>query len=187
MIDFNFSESEIHNHMAAIITDGILQAGLNYNTVVKPKIDNIKLLYPELKTTSAFYDKIQIGELEKIINWKHEEKLNRIIGVTKLFIEEHIETPSDLAIWLSDVKNVAYFKTLRGVSNKTADYFKILTGKSSVAVDRHLFTFLNLAGIKIASTEYERAKKIIIETAILMNKRAEILDFSIWTYMTNKK
>ncbi len=36
------SRNLTNNHMAATIIDGILQAGLNYKTVVKPRVDKFK-------------------------------------------------------------------------------------------------------------------------------------------------
>ena len=43
-----------YNHMGATITDSILQAGTKYDTVVKPKVQNLRNLYPEVRTTSDF-------------------------------------------------------------------------------------------------------------------------------------
>jgi thermostable 8-oxoguanine DNA glycosylase len=185
--DFQFVEIEIFDHMGAIIIDGILQAGLNYNYVVKPRIERVLNEFPELKTTTSFLTEIQKGNLENIANWQHHEKLDRIKAVTIFFKEEEIETAPELHAWLENKKNVVYFKSVRGIGDKTADYFKILSGRSSVAVDRHLFNFILSADVSITNNEYDRAKEIITNTAIFLEKPVELLDHSIWAYMTSNK
>src|ERR1700739_2726243 len=43
-----------YDHMGATISDSILQAGLTYESVVRPRIKHIRANYPEGRTTSAF-------------------------------------------------------------------------------------------------------------------------------------
>jgi len=43
-----------YEHMGAIIVDGILQAGLKYETVVKPRVISVMEKYPNHTTTSSF-------------------------------------------------------------------------------------------------------------------------------------
>jgi hypothetical protein len=37
--------------------------------------------------------------------------------------------------------------SIKGIGPKTVDYFKILVGVSTAAIDRHLLNFLKLAGL----------------------------------------
>ena len=41
-------------HMGATLTDTVLQAGLNYRSVVLPRVSRILDLYPNAKTTTSF-------------------------------------------------------------------------------------------------------------------------------------
>ena len=72
-------------------------------------------------------------------------------------------------------------KQIKGVGNKTADYFKILAGIPTSAIDRHLFTFLARAGIQVS--QYAVAQAVIRETAVLLEVDERTLDYSIWKYM----
>ena len=91
-----------YNHMGAIITDAILQSGLNYESVVRPRVNNIIKKYPEARTTSEFQEIINKYGLKKILNWNDDEKPNRIKNVTIFFSEEKIERQLDLLTWLQN-------------------------------------------------------------------------------------
>ena len=67
-----------YNHMGATIVDSILQAGLNYKTVVYPRVKKLILSYPDYKTTCDFLILIQTIPLTNLINWTNEVKINRI-------------------------------------------------------------------------------------------------------------
>lgn len=71
----------------------------------------------------------------------------RVVSVTQFFIKEGVEAQDDLRAWLSEDTNISKLQTLRGIGPKTADYFKILAGISTTAMDRHLFAFLAEAGL----------------------------------------
>lgn len=43
-----------YDHMGATIADAILQSGLKYDSVVRPRIKKIREIYPQANTTSAF-------------------------------------------------------------------------------------------------------------------------------------
>ena len=120
-----------------------------------------------------------------LLDWKHDEKPNRIIKAVSFFLEEHIETEEELKNWLYKDENISKLRKLRGVGNKTVDYFKILAGISTSAVDRHLIEFLKKAGIEIGSTDYDEAKEIINKTADQLGKSRSLLDHSIWEYMSD--
>jgi len=180
---FNFAEGN-YDHMGATITDAILQAGLKYETVVRPRAEKIKQ-FLEAKTTSGFFNLIQKEGLSKLINWVNPEKLSRIENIVQFFIKEKIETEIDLKEWLLVEENLVKLKSLRGVGDKTVDYFKILVGFSGSAIDRHLLKFLHHAGIDVR--DYNRAKTIIDGAADALSIDRRRFDYSIWKYMSDKK
>jgi hypothetical protein len=45
---------EPYGHMGATLTDAILQQGIDYTTVVEPRVNNILTTYPEAKATTQF-------------------------------------------------------------------------------------------------------------------------------------
>ena len=175
-----------YNHMGATITDAILQAGLKWESVVKPRIINLRDNHPTAKTTTGFLQLLEREGIKKVLSWKHDEKPARILKVIELFKHEKIETEKDLKSWLQHDANMLKLKKLRGIGDKTADYFKILAGIATNAVDRHLIRFLQKAKIDIRPDEYARAHEIINVAAERMNIDKAKFDYSIWKYMSDK-
>ncbi len=174
-----------YNHMGATICDAILQAGLKWESVVKPRLDRLKSKYPDANTTSNFLKLIQEKGNKEIIDWQDDEKPRRIMGITTFFVRERIETEADLKAWLEESRNIPRLKKLRGVGDKTADYLKWLVGIPTTAIDRHMVNFLNMA--EISPDGYREAQEIIHQTADLMELNRTILDHSIWKYMSQNK
>lgn len=172
-----------YNHMGATIVDSILQAGLNYKTVVYPRVKKLILSYPDYKTTCDFLILIQTIPLTNLINWTNEVKINRIKELSWFLYNNSIETEANLAIWLEDYKNKQRLKQINGIGNKTIDYLTMLSGKPAIAIDRHLFKYLEYAGVVVKS--YEEANKIYSYVANQLDMTFYELDKKIWTYMSN--
>ena len=172
-----------YNHVGATITDAMLQAGINYERVVRPRVDLVHK-NPQAKTTSGFLKLLESSDPHSLLNWKGE-KPNRILKVTKLFISENIETEQQLKLWLTEEKNVQKLRNVKGVGDKTLDYFKMLSGMHTSAIDRHLRNFLNLAGIQVKS--YLEAQEVINRAATQLNVKESRFDHSIWKYMSKGK
>lgn len=170
-------------HMGATITDAMLQAGTRWETVVKPRVLKLRDNYPGAKTTTGFLNLLEKIGPRELLEWNDPEKPNRVLGVTRFFVKEGIETEADLKTWLENGSNITRLKELRGIGNKTADYFKMLSGIPTSAVDRHLIEFLNKAGVSTIS--YSEAKEIINKAAELMRINKSVLDHSIWKYMSS--
>lgn len=143
------------------------------------------MTYPEVRTTSGFQKLIDEVNINNLINWKDNEKPARILGVVDFFIKEKIETEEQLKQWLLQPKNIARLKQRRGIGDKTANYFKIMVGISESAPDRHLFNFLNKAGVGV-NDNFDDAQQIINRTADLMDVNRDHLDHSIWKYESDK-
>jgi thermostable 8-oxoguanine DNA glycosylase len=173
-----------YNHIGATITDAVLQAGIDYETVVRPRIQRLIKEYPEAKTTTEFLKLFRRIGAKRLLEWDNKEKPNRILGITHFFVKENIETEKELKSWLKNKSNIRKLKKLRGIGNKTVDYFKILVGIPTSAVDRHLAGFLKQAGVKVNS--YQEAKEIIDSVAEQLGANKALFDHSIWRYMSNK-
>lgn len=174
-----------YKHMGATISDAILQAGINYEKVVRPRIETILRNYPEAVTTSAFLCLIDKQGIKTILSWDDDEKPNRVIELTKFLHNEGIETEKELCTWITNEANKSRLLKVRGIGPKTLDYIKIIVGLQTVAVDQHMYTFLSDAGIEAAS--YEEACDIINHTADIMETERVLLDHSIWQYMSNRR
>ena len=72
--------------------------------------------------------------------------------------------------------------TLRGIGPKTFDYYRMIAGHPTLAIDRHLFAFLEIAGVECK--DYSLAHRLLTETAMLLGHNPSSLDYSIWKYQS---
>ncbi len=168
-------------HMGATICDAILQAGLNYRTVVGPRVQRLIHNWPSATVTSRFLAMVSLHGLNEVLNWNHPEKPTRIGHLTEFLVTRDVETEQDLAQWLIVEANSLALKELRGVGPKTIDYLKSLVGLPAVAVDRHVRTFVGMAGIR--SSGYAEIRDLVSSAADLLHVEQRALDHAIWEYV----
>ncbi len=167
-----------YNHIGATVADAILQANMRYTTHVKPRVNKILSTYPEARTTSAVMSILQNISATEFLSWRGVDRAERFTQVLRLFASETIETEKELQNWLNDDSNLSKLRSIKGVGPKTVDYFKILTGVSTSAIDRHLLNFLSLAGLTPCG--YSDAQNIINSTSDLLAVDRAYFDHSIW-------
>lgn len=182
--DFEWVEYERYKHMGAVITDAILQSGINYESVVVPRIKNLIGHLKGRYTTSEFLDLITESDPKMLLRWKGDTKINRIHRLTQFFVDQGIETLDDLSVWLNKDSNVKKLKSLNGIGNKTANYIKNLAGIPAVAVDIRLNNFLKQAGVTSSANQY--SQKVIEQVAEQLGIRYDVLDHSIWNHMASR-
>lgn len=181
------SRNKTNNNMGATIIDGILQAGLNYQNVVKPRVDKFKNEHRNIKTTSQFYELISNTDLSELIKMKGQ-KPERIHALVKFLKNEQVETEDDFYTWLENSDNLLRLSNIKGIKSKTIDYLKILTGhKETVAIDTRLVNFIKMCCPDLENVSYEFGHNLLMKTAKKLNVEPATLDFSIWSYMTNHK
>lgn len=172
-------------HMGATITDSILQAGINYQYVVYPRVQRILQEFPDYITTCDFLILMQTVPLNELINWRNEIKQNLIKQLSWFFFEQKIEDENLLASWLNHDANIKLLFQIKGIGFKTIDYLKMLSGNQAIAVDRHLYKFLNMAGITVQT--YQQASQIYSKTAEILKISKYELDKQIWLYMSSTR
>lgn len=172
-------------HMGATIVDAILQAGINYDAVVRPRIKRIREAYPAANTTSGFWKLLQEKGSKTVISWKDDEKPNRVVRLTEFFLKKRIETEQELREWIADESNRSRLLELPGVGRKTVDYLKILVGFQTAAVDRHSYALLAEAGIQTSG--YEEAREVLNLAADIFGTERAFFDHSVWRYMSHRE
>lgn len=170
-----------HNHVAALFTDIVLQAGLNYKNIVAPRVMRVFNNYPNCETVQEFYNLILEEGLEEIILWKNDIKLNRIYDLIQFCLSNEINTSQELKTYLLISDNRNSFLNIKGFGNKTYDYLLKLLNVDTIAVDRHIFSFLDMAGIY--TKDYTYTKNVVETAADLMDISRRSIDYSIWSYM----
>lgn len=173
-----------YTHIGALYTNIVLQAGLNYRTVVQPRVMYVLSNFPEGETVTGFLEVIEKRSIEVVMKWEHPEKVLRMQNILKFSMERSINTCNDLAKFLSDESNHESFLSIKGVGNKTLDYTMKLLNFDTVAVDRHIYSFIELAGLPVSN--YRTTKKMVEFAADLLEVSRSAMDYRIWHYMSNK-
>ncbi len=167
-----------YDHMGALLTDTVLQAGLNYKTVVLPRVQSVLTRYPYHYRTSDVMEIVRGGEASAFLTWSHGEKLARFEGLATLLHARSVETVSDLGKQLGDDRFVASVLALKGIGNKTVDYMGCLAGLDSVAVDRHIRTFARRAGV--LEDDYHFLRSVFCCSADLLGVSRRAFDAWVW-------
>jgi hypothetical protein len=175
----------VYSHIGALYTDVILQSGLNYEHVVRPRVKRILQLYPEAYTLTLFHSLLQSKGAAIILQWKHDEKIQRMDRLIHFSMVHGIDTIYDLIQFISEVPHQEKLTKLKGIGPKTLDYLMNLLGFDTIAVDRHIFKFVEMAGIH--ELDYYSTKLSVIFAADLLDISRKTLDFSIWKYMMTKE
>ncbi|HAW08357.1 MAG TPA: hypothetical protein DCW42_04195 [Bacteroidetes bacterium] len=175
-----------YDHIGAILTDTVLQAGLNYRTVVLPRVMRVIELFPYANTVTQFYEVLFTYGEHYVLNWKHFEKPKRLINLTSLLHDSQIETHINLHDWLVSSMNREKLRSISGIGPKTIDYLGKLVNLPTVPIDRHIKSFI--AGAGISWNSYEDIQIIVKDTAHMIGISESSLDSAIWNYMssTNK-
>lgn len=186
--DFIFVEPEYcpyANHIGALFTDTILQAGVNYRSVVWPRVAHVLDAFPEATTVSTFAEVLYDYGTANVLHWGNVDKIQRMNELVLFCLDNRIETSKQLTKFLKFDENIQQLKAIHGIGNKTCDYLKRLLGFDTVAVDRHIRSFIESADIYC--DDYFDIKAIVEYAADFMEKTRRELDYSIWTYMSRKE
>lgn len=172
------------SHLGAILADSVLQAGLNYSTVVLPRVTRILSKYPGANSISELMEIVQTNEIESFLDWRHPTKLNRFKELV-VFIEFcGINDASDLRTRLVDDEFCVGLQEIRGVGPKTVDYLSCLVGIESIAVDRHIRTYAKRAGVE--QTNYYFLRRVFCFAADFLDISRREFDAWIWRRESRK-
>jgi len=171
------------NHIGAVLADCILQAGVNYRTVVRIRIERILELYPEAATLSGTLQFVYQESVSEFLMWKHPEKIGRFVRLVTLLYQHRVEDTGYLRTWLADKRCREILLEVPGIGEKTVDYLCLLVGMNFIAVDRHVRTFTQNAGVNAA--DYEEVKQIVSYAADLLSIPRR--DFDRWIWVTHSQ
>lgn len=174
----------VYQHMGAVLADSVLQAGLNYAKVVKPRIATILRIFPHATTMSNLVPVIEQEGSSKFLQWEHREKVSRFDNLVGFMAEAEIDSTSELSRALRDKRFRMDIRRVRGVGPKTVDYMACLVGVDCIAVDRHIRSFAELAGLEDDSYDYLR--EVFSFAADLLSISRREFDASIWRYQSEQ-
>lgn len=143
-------------HLGAVVADSVLQAGLNYTTVVRPRVLAILRAHPRRDTVSSLVSLIGDGETGAFLNWRHHEKVSRFEALVIFLQRWGVENVQDLRAALASGEFCQAMQTVSGIGPKTVDYMACLVGIDSIAVDRHVRSFATAVGIEKGDYQFLR-------------------------------
>jgi len=182
---FRLVSSEPYAHMGGLLTDAVLQAGINYRRVVEPRVNRLMREHPSAQRTSGFVALLRDRGPEAVLSWKAGRKPQTLLTLAQLLLDEQVETTEDLQRWLRQPVNSRKLQRIKGIGLKTVDYLRILAGIPAMAIDLHLQRFLADAGTP--TTTYDEARKLLESVADVLGADRGLLDYSIWKYVSEKR
>lgn len=174
-----------YTSMGALLIDAVLQSGLNYKSVVCPRVEHFVANFPTVKECSEFLDCLKKNGAAIVLQWTHSEKINRLIELTKFLIFKGVETVKKLGEWICLDGSRDELLGLRGIGEKTVDYIAMLAGVSSIPIDRHFRRFITAAGVNVSI--YSDYRKVAEFAADLMKMPRPQFDYSVWSYVSSGK
>jgi len=170
-------------NIGAIVIESILQSGLNYNYVVKPRIEKFYNKYESFYSLSQLDFLLQYNSIEDIMGVNNGRKKKALTDLMKLLFKYEVEYIYQLQDVILSPLFVEEFLSIKGIGNKTLDYLMILLGLDSIAIDRHLFKFLKEFDIDLS---YSDSKKLLVKVAEEMDIDLTELDSFIWNEMSSR-
>lgn len=182
-INHSFSRSSCQ-HLGAVLADSVLQSGLNYSTVVKPRISRILKEYEHANNTSELILIIKTGNTSEFLNWQHMTKITRFEELVISIHELGIENSMELRKRLDEESFCRSLQEISGIGPKTVDYMSCLLGIESVAVDRHIRNYAKRAGV--VETDYNFLKRVFCFAADFLQIPRRNFDSWIWQQESTK-
>ncbi|WP_158151288.1 HhH-GDP family DNA glycosylase [Pantoea ananatis] len=171
---------KISNHIGVILADAALQAGVNYNNVVKSRIENIYHNFPECYKLSNVHLLTIAGRSSEFLRWNHHVKVQRFENLVLFMRDNNIEYVKDLYHALEKDQFKEGLLNIHGVGPKTIDYLSCLVGIDSIAVDRHIKKFATRAGLYTES--YDLIKDTFCYAADFLSISRRDFDYLIWEF-----
>lgn len=172
------------SHLGAVLADCVLQAGVNYRTVVRARVDRIVEFFPETATLPGTTALIERGAVSDFLMWKHSVKIDRFIQLVKLLETHQIEDTNKLQLWLAAENCRHRLLSITGIGPKTVDYLCCLVGIDCIAVDRHVRVFARAAGVEV--NDYDELKLIVSYAADLLGVSRRSFDSWIWRLLSRE-
>lgn len=165
-------------HLGAVLADSVLQAGLNYKTVVRPRVLAIQRKHPSCYTISSLVWLIKNGETGAFLNWHHREKISRFESLVVFLQMWGVEDVQDLQAGLVSEDFCDAIQSVNGIGPKTVDYMACLVGIDSIAVDRHVRAFAKTVGIENGDYHFLRAAFCCAADLLSLPRR----EFDAWLW-----
>ena len=196
----NRDNTVLDQSSAVKVLNSVLSLGMNYRTVVKPKLDAFQENNPnviqvsDLANLIAHYPTPIDFLVQEFVGYKHKPrnimKANAIDTVTNYLcsvVSESPEVSEEVAIgqWAITVKPEGYYRLgIKGFKIAGFQWLRMLFGADTVKPDRHIVNFLSdTLNQPISPLE---SVELIEKTSAHSEVSARDIDRIIWNFMSNE-
>lgn len=172
------------NHLGAVLADSVLQAGVRYETVVRPRVTRIVTLYPEARNLKGLSQLLARVDTSEFLMWQHPIKVKRFERLVEFFEARSLDRTEEVAKFLDEKLARTQLMELNGVGPKTFDYLCTLLGLDRIAVDRHVITFASEAGVSVDG--YEHVQRVTSYAADLLGIMRRDFDAWMWQHVASR-
>lgn len=169
--------SENGDHIGALLADAALQPGLDYRSVVEPRVRRIAREYPAASSISGLLEILAKQDVKVVLGIVNVRKCAVFHSLAQLLQGESVETVSELRSWLGRSESRSKLLAIHGVGTKTASYLKLLVGLPAIAIDVHLRRAAETAGVHRSDEDLER---LFGEAAAQAGVPLAALDGALW-------
>ena len=179
--DFTSYELVSNDNICAVLAEVVLQSGMNYKTVVYPRVARIKLEFDFLSSIDSILNYVNLVNIEEILLWSGSTRKERFLELVTFLSSYGINSCNDLHSWLLCSKNQNELLKVKGIGPKSLDYLMLLVGISSIPIDRHLLSFAQMSGVQ--SSEYQYISSLYKKVSDYYDIEYHVLDSTIWNFM----
>jgi hypothetical protein len=169
--------SENSDHVGAVLADAALQPGVDYKSVVEPRVKRFVHDFPVAITVSGVRALLETCDASTLLGNRNARKCGVFRSLVDLLGKEGVETISDLRAWLDRPGTKAQLLAIHGVKHKTAAYLRLLVGLPAIAIDVHLRRLASEVGVEGSDEELETFYTVAAEAEGVSLRD---LDGSLW-------
>jgi hypothetical protein len=177
------SPSYRYTHIGALLADVSLQAATNYSHIVWPRVSRILSCFPDCSDTETVVRHLHSVGTETFLNWRGQQKVRLFEDILSLLVEQSLNSIEDVSRWVATEGARARLLLLSNVGNKTIDYFRMLCGEAVVPLDRHVFRFVEMAGVDLRKHDYDSVQALIVESCGQAGVPPHVAERGIWQLM----
>lgn len=172
------------HHVGAVFADSVLQAGVKYETVVKPRVEKIISEYPEALDLHGLQAVLAKTTAAEFLTWHHPVKVGRFERLVDFFSTRSLCSAQEIVVYLLDGKSRSQLLEIDGVGPKTFDYLCTRLGLDRIAVDRHVITFASEAGV--VTNGYDHIQRVASYAADLLGVMRRDFDAWMWNHVSSR-
>ena len=174
--------SSAHEHLGAKLADAVLQAGVNYERMVRPRVEALAVIYPKAAVLSGLKRVIKNHGAPRVLQMNAGAKPATFRALVFTLEEMGVETVSDLRELVSDRWRANALRRIKGVGPKTVAFLKLVVDLDALAVDQHILRAMDQAGVP--PCDPSEAEWLLSKVAQRLGCRLADLDAMIWQYQS---